>query len=183
MSNARGAFLRDDKVALRALREEDVDGPYLDWLNDAQVCAGNSHHRFPYTRSAALDYVRDASADNSKLVLAVIARETERHIGNVALDAIHPLYRVAQFSILMGDTEYWGKGYAHAAAKLLLRHGFSALNLHRIECGTFASNTGMRKLALALGMQEEGVRRAAAWKDGKYLDVVEFGLLRGEFRD
>jgi len=30
-------------------------------------------------------------------------------------------------------------------------------------------------------MIEEGVRRQAAYKDGRYLDVVEYGLLRAEF--
>jgi RimJ/RimL family protein N-acetyltransferase len=35
----------------------------------------------------------------------------------------------------------------------------------------------MRKLALRLGMQEEGVRRQAMFKDGRYHDVVEYGVL------
>ena len=174
-------FLESERVYLRGLEEKDLDGPYLQWLNDAVVCAGNSHHVYPYSRAQALQYVQGVAGDKSQVVLAVVAREGDRHIGNIALSAIHPLYRSAQFSILMGDRAYWGKGYAHDAATLLLQHGFAALNLHRIECGTFATNHAMRKLALALGMREEGVRRAAAWKSGAYLDVVEFGILREEF--
>jgi RimJ/RimL family protein N-acetyltransferase len=40
----------------------------------------------------------------------------------------------------------------------------------------------MRKLAERLGMTEEGVRRQAAWADGAHQDVVEYGLLAGEWR-
>ena len=64
---------------------------------------------------------------------------------------------------------------------MLVRHGFTAMNLHRIECGTFAGNLAMQRLALALGMTQEGVRRGAAYKNGEYVDIVEFGVLRDEF--
>lgn len=60
-------------------------------------------------------------------------------------------------------------------------HGFRAMNLNRIACGTQLDNDGMRKLAQSLGMKEEGRRRQAQFKHGRYIDVVEFGLLRDEF--
>jgi [ribosomal protein S5]-alanine N-acetyltransferase len=180
-SSPLGRFLEGDELYLRALEERDVDGPYPAWLNDAEACAGNSHHTFPYTRARALDYVRATRGSDTELVLAVVLKDGNRHIGNIALSAIHLVYRSAQFSILLGDKSAWGKGYGAAAARLLLAHGFNALNLARIECGTFADNTGMRKLALALGMKEEGVRRKAAWKGGAFVDIIEFGILREEF--
>ena len=34
-----------------------------------------------------------------------------------------------------------------------------------------------------LGMSEEGVRRQAAWKDGAYHDIVEYGLLASEWKE
>jgi len=39
----------------------------------------------------------------------------------------------------------------------------------------------MRKLALAMGMREEGRRRNHLWLDGGWVDVIEFGILRAEF--
>jgi RimJ/RimL family protein N-acetyltransferase len=35
----------------------------------------------------------------------------------------------------------------------------------------------MQKLALKLGMSEEGRRREALWKNGIFADIVEYGLL------
>jgi RimJ/RimL family protein N-acetyltransferase len=167
---------------LRALSAADVDGPYLGWLNDAEVCRGNSHHVYPYSRLNALQYVEQiGGAAASQIVLAIVLNARDRHIGNIALSRIHPVYRSAEFSILLGDRDEWGKGYALEASRLIVRHGFRALNLRRIECGTFASNVAMRKLAAALGMREEGCRRQAAFKDGRYEDVVEFGILDSEF--
>jgi len=176
-------FLEGPRLCLRALNEHDVDGPYLQWLNDERVCRGNSHHRFPYTREQAIEYVRRASDAGSDLVLAMVLREGDKHIGNIALAGLHPIYRSADFTILLGDAAEWGKGYGREAGELLLRHGFGALNLARVSCGTFATNAGMIGLARSLGMRQEGVRRQAAFKDGAYVDVIEFGILRDEFKE
>jgi len=39
----------------------------------------------------------------------------------------------------------------------------------------------MKKLAIKLKMREEGLRREAIYKNGRYLDIVEYGVLRHEF--
>ncbi|MBI3524682.1 MAG: GNAT family N-acetyltransferase [Betaproteobacteria bacterium] len=175
-------FLEGQRLYLRALADKDADGDYPAWLNDAEVCRGNSHHVFPYSREAALDYIRQTRQSTTSLVLAIVVREDHHHIGNIALQSIHPIHRSAEFAILIGDKTGWGKGYGLEAGRLLCRHGFAALNLHRIYCGTFADNAGMIGLAHALGMKEEGRRRQAAFKDGKYIDIVEFGLLETDFQ-
>ena len=177
----KSAFLIGTRLYLRALAESDADGPYPGWFNDAEVCNGNSHHVFPYPREAALEYIRDAVKTRGALILAIVLREGDCHIGNIALQDIHPVNRSAELSIVIGERDAWGSGFAYEAAALLVAHGFTTLNLQRIGCGTFSENTAMQKLARRLGMQEEGRRRQAVFKDGRYVDVVEFGLLRDEF--
>ena len=174
-------FLEGEHLVLRGLDETDVDGPYPAWLNDAETCRGNSHHVRPYSVDEAREYVRAVRRDPAQLVLAITRRKEGDHIGNIALQAMHPLCRRADLSILLGGEQSRGRGHGLEASRLLCEHGFAALNLHRIQCGTFADNLGMIRLALALGMKEEGRRRQAAWKDGRYVDVIEFGLLRSEW--
>jgi RimJ/RimL family protein N-acetyltransferase len=180
-SEFRMAFLTGPRLYLRALCEADADGPYPTWLNDAEVCRGNLHHVFPYTREGALVYIRHTAQTRDALILAVVLREGNRHIGNIALQAIHSTNRTAELAILIGERDVWGMGFAQEAAALIVEHGFGELNLQRIECGTFSKNAAMQKLALRLGMKEEGRRRNAVFKNGRYHDVVEFGLLRTDF--
>lgn len=175
------AFLIGERLYLRALAEADADGPYAGWFNDAETCRGNSHHVFPATHESVLDYIRTASRTRESLILAIVRQEGHRHIGNIALQNIHPLHRTAELSLVLGDRAAWGQGFAREAAELILAHGFQALNLHRVGCGTFAGNEAMQKLAGRLGMREEGRRRAAVFKDGVRQDVIEYGLLRDEF--
>ena len=168
---------------MRPLQESDSRGEYVGWLNDADVCQGNSHHVFPYTSEAARTYIGFANETKDNLILAIALQEDDRHIGNIALQQIHRVNRSAEFSVIIGDKTVWGKGFGQDAARLICAHGFSALNLHRIYCGTFAENGGMQKLAAYLGMTEEGRRREAVFKDGKYVDIIEYGVLRKEFEE
>lgn len=174
-------FLTGELVALRPLVEADADGPYPDWLNDAEVCRYNRHHVYPYTPEQARAWIRSIPS-RDELVLAVTLREDGTHVGNVSLQALDRVARSAEFAILLGDRRVWGRGVGLECARLVVAHGFAAMNLHRIACATTVDNAAMRRIAEKLGMQQEGIRREAAYHEGRYVDVVEYGLL-AEDRD
>ncbi len=174
-------FLRGEHLILRPLERQDIYGSYLEWFNDAVVCSENGHHLFPYTAKEALAYIERSHGARDQLVLAIALKKSGRHIGNITLKEIHPVYRTAEFAIVIGDKECWGKGYSREATRLLLDHAFFYLNLNRVYCGTFESNIPMRRLASFLGMREEGRRRQAVFKHNRFLNVIEYGILRREY--
>jgi len=174
-------FLVGKDIYLRGLIESDCEGPYATWFNDAQVCEGNSHHVFPHSAEAARTYIKQVNTARDKLVLAIIRSKDNKHIGNITLDNINYINRTAELSIIIGDKSCWNEGYGKQAVRLICDHGFLALNLNRIACGTFENNIPMQKLAEHLGMVREGVRRKAVYKSGCYLDIIEYGVLRDEY--
>jgi RimJ/RimL family protein N-acetyltransferase len=174
-------FLETPHLYLRPLAPSDADGPYLRWFNDTEVCRYNSHHTFPYLREDALAYIEQSRRSRSDLILAIVQRSDDRHIGNIALENIDPLHRSAEFAIVIGERDCWGKGYSKEAAAALIHHGFCELNLRRIYCGTLVNNIPMQKLAQFLGMEREGLRRQAVFKGGSFVDVVEYGLLQADY--
>jgi [ribosomal protein S5]-alanine N-acetyltransferase len=118
--------------------------------------------------------------DESTIVWAICHNEAG-HVGNITLQDISHINRTAEFAIILGDRNHWGKGLGQLAGRQLLEHGFTKLNIARIYCGTAASNEGMKKLAISLGMTEEGVRRRHLFLDGCHVDMVEYGILKSEF--
>lgn len=174
-------FIKGKQIYLRPLVDSDSEGEYPMWFNDMEVCRENSHHIFPYTLEEAREYIQQANRDFHHLILAIATRKDDKHIGNIALDNINYINRTAELTIVIGDKSCWKKGYGKEAAKLICDHGFMSLNLNRIACGTFENNQGMRKLAEYLGMREEGRRRNASYKHGRYLDVIEYGVLKNEY--
>lgn len=176
-------FLRGKNVYLRPFVPEDAEGAYPEWFNDPEVCAWNGHHCYPYSRRDALNYVERARKFEGELALAIVLTEDDRHIGNIVLKRIDPIGRTGELAILLGDRSSWGKGLSREAARLLFDHAFVALNLRRIHCGTFDGNVPMQRLALSLGMKEEGRRRQAVYKGGRYVDILEYGVLKEEYLD
>ncbi len=179
----KNPFLIGESIYLRTITLADLTPCYRDWFNDAKVCKGNAHHRFPKYDEDMRAYYDHTIKSHENLVLAICDKVTDLHIGNVSLQDIDTINRSAEFAILIGDKEYWGKGVGTEVMNLIVTHGFHELNLNRIMLGTFEDNTGMQNLATKNGFKIEGRSRQAVWKEGRWKDVLHFGLLRDEWKD
>ncbi|TGM60687.1 GNAT family N-acetyltransferase [Leptospira vanthielii] len=177
----RDVFLKGNTIYLRALQESDITGNYYYWLNDQDVVKYNSHGRFPQTIEKLREYVKNVSSSNDTLVLAIIDISSSQHIGNISLQRIHWIDRNAEIAFLLGEKSFHGRKIMTEAGLILLNHGFRTLNLHRIYCGTSSENLPMQKLAVRLGMLQEGIRKEAIYKNGAYLDMYEYGILKEDF--
>lgn len=171
------AFLQAKDIYLRALCKEDETQEYTDWLNDEKTCQFNSHHRFANTLTKTKEYIEFASNSRSDLILAICENRTHKHIGNISLQNINFIDSQAEFAILVGENSNHAKGIGTQAGELIIKHGFDALNLHRIYCGTSALNVPMQKLAKRLNFEQEGISKEALFKDGKYVDIISYGLI------
>lgn len=172
-------YALSNEYLVRPLAEGDLDGPYPGWFEDQEVCRYNSHGKFFKTRTHFREYF--GALDREDRVVWAICHEEHGHIGNISLQGISFLNRTAEFAILLGDKRHWGRGVGMLAGRALLAHGFLKLNLERIYCGTAASNEGMKKLALAMGMKLEGTLRKHLFLEGRRVDVLQYGILREEF--
>lgn len=176
-------FLTGKKIYLNPIQKADLTPKYREWLNDEEVSRYNSHHRFPNYDENMREYFETAIKSKSNLILAIRDKESDEHIGNIALENIDLINRCAELAIMIGDRSYQGKGVGGDACRAIMRHAFNELNLHRIYLGTAEENVGMQKLSISLGMKEEGRRVDAMYKNGKYTDVLEYGVLKDDFID
>ena len=173
--------LKGKKIYLRELSLKDAKGNYPHWLNNPDVTKHNSHGEILYTQKMAEKYIAMVTASQSHHVFAIIESTTDKHIGNISLQALDLKARNAEFAILIGEPSVYAKGVGEEAGRLLLDYGFSGLKLHRIYCGTSSDNIGMQKLAVKLGMKQEGIRRDGLTKNGRFADIVEYGILEDEY--
>ena len=84
---------------------------------------------------------------------------------------------------MIGDKKYLGKGYGLEALYLSARYAFLHLNLHRLYMKVFAWNKKSRAMHESFGFKEEGTLRQHVFRNGKYHDVVVYGLLAQEFKN
>lgn len=75
-----------------------------------------------------------------------------------------------------------GQGLARAAVECALTWAFDDLAIERMEMTTIPENAPTRRLAHALGFQEEGAQRLRNIERGVRVDIVLFGLLADDWQ-
>ena len=169
-----------DGYYVRSLRESDLNGPYQSWFENQEVCKYNSHGKFFKNANWFREFYDNLNREGQ--VVWAVCHQDDGHIGNVSLQSISFINRNAEYAILIGNPKHWRKSVGLNASLALLRHGFEKLNLERVYCGTAGTNVGMQKLAVQMGMTEEGRRRKHLFLNGQWEDMVEYGVLREDFK-
>lgn len=101
-------------------------------------------------------------------------------LGLVSLTPIDQLNQCAEFHIMIGEDNQ-GRGIGTYAVAEMLRHAFYNMNLHRVELTVLEYNKRAQHLYEKVGFSREGVKRKAAYKNGRFVDVLLYSILREEF--
>ena len=175
-------FLIGEKIYLRGLERSDLEGAYFQWLNDYDITKHLESGIFPNSMEAMEKYFDSIKQSPDNIFLAIIERETDRHIGNIKIGNINWVRRVADIGWLIGEKDAWGKGYGTEALKLVVDYCFRRLNLHKVFAGIAAPNLASKKMCEKVGFSLEATLRKEAYVNGEYCDVMYFGLLREEYK-
>lgn len=150
------ADLSDDLLTLRLLELSDCHDRYLFWLNDPNVNSYLETRWISQEVAGIKNFVLEKMEDEYSYLMAIIDNKSEEHIGNIKLGPINIYHKTADVSYFIGDTSYWGKGYASSAIKLMVNFGFSILGLHTIKAGVYESNRGSARALEKSGFQLVG---------------------------
>ncbi len=137
-----------------------------------------------YTIHDAREFInrsRQGLKDGSTYYPSIILRDDGELIGGCGLDRIRFDHKSAHTGYWIARP-HWGNGYASEAASMLITAGFRELELHRIHTGVFPDNHRSIRVLRRLGFRTEGRARQDCLVDGRYRDLILFGLLRREFR-
>lgn len=171
-------ILTGEKVYLRQISMNDCTDRYVEWLNDPEV---NQYLETKWS-DQNIESIRtfvQSQRDNAHSVLfAIVCRKDDVHIGNIKIGPIHPHYSYADISYFIGEKEYWHKGLATEAIRLVCQFGFEQLSLHRIEAGAYDCAIGSWRALENCGFKREGIFRKQVSFHGKYIDVYRYGLLK-----
>jgi RimJ/RimL family protein N-acetyltransferase len=177
-------MLKGKSVLLRPVKRSDISY-FLKWFNDLEVLQYLTLY-LPMTEMVEEKYIEELGTTRAKsdvlFVIEAIEDASTKPIGNCGLQEVDSKDHKAMFGMVIGEKDYWSKGYGTEAARLLINYGFQQLNLHRVSSGAFAFNERSIKLHKKVGFREEGRLREAFFKNGQYHDLVLFGILREEWR-
>lgn len=169
-------YLSGENIVLEGLSQKHVSERYAQWLNDKEVCRENRHGRGDNTIDKTKEYVTSVDRSDTVAAFAIIAKKEKRHIGNICIENVSWENNSGEISILIGEKDFWGRGIATEAYKLIIDYGFNTLGLHRLYSGMTIRNKAMIRVAENSGMSKEGVLKDAFFKDGVYVDVVRYAI-------
>ena len=79
------------------------------------------------------------------------------------------------------EDAYLNRGFGTEALGLWIDYLFSSSDVHRIGLDTWSFNARMTRVAEKLGLVYEGAQRSLIKWHGERLDLLHFGILRGEW--
>jgi RimJ/RimL family protein N-acetyltransferase len=183
-------FLIGDRVYLRQVVREDAEN-YYHWLNDQETTKWMQRGIYPTSIEDCREYIGSMQSKDC-MHLAIIRKDKEIktnlpaeygcHIGNIALLNIHPTFRTAEISIIIGDKQSRGHGYGTEAIRLLVDHAFTRINLNRLQAGMVTKNGSSQGAFMNAGFQQEGILRQVYYCEGKYQDVAIMSILKEDWR-
>lgn len=115
------------------------------------------------------------------LAWAICERENGAVIGFIGLDSIDSANKSAVATFWLGKA-YRGKGCMTEAFHAVLRHGFNALHLNRVSAGHLEGNVPSSRVQQKCGLRCEGTHRQKVYKNGRFIDLVEYAILREEYK-
>jgi len=156
------------------------DAPKLfNWLNTLGLAHCNGAYR-PMDEGRFNGWLAGFSDDPGRVIFAIRRQGDLRLMGYLQLTGIDPVARAAELGVLIGDAADRGHGFGQAALSLAIRFCWRDLNLRRLGLSVIGDNPRAIAAYARTGFEIEGVRRQAAYVDGRFVDVTVMGLLRGD---
>jgi len=174
------AFLVGERVVLRPVEKADL-AILRKWANDPHI-RGLTGETTPMTETGVEAYYERLTGDASRVWFIIVARDTGLPIGETGLLRMFPAWRTTDLSIILGEKEAWGRGYAREAIELMLDYAFGYLNFHRVSIGVVGFNQRALRFYEKVGFQREGIQRDGYFYNHQYSDFVMMSILEDEYR-
>jgi len=150
-----GEWLEGRRIRLRLVELSDCSERYLAWLEDPEV---NRYLETRWTKQSIETiraFVTSMLESPHSYLFAIVAKDTERHVGNVKLGPIDNYHLYADVSYFIGDRDAWGKGFATDSVVTATRFGFDRCKLHRVQAGFYETNVGSQRVLEKSGFKYE----------------------------
>ena len=152
------------------------------WQNDPNV-RRYARNMWPITIEEVKKWFEPTPDKHTRefVVFNIYHKRDKRPIGTVGFGRINWVNRNANIFAAIGEPEYWGKGIAIEANKLLIKYGFTELNFHKIYAGVFTPNKRSLRAAEKLGFEQEAILKEEMFVDGVYHDLHKFSLFKRDW--
>lgn len=151
------------------------------WMNDIEVLKYLAQFPKKHTEETAKAFLEKSIKDLNSHYYGIYLNNGKL-IGSTDLTEVDGVHRTASLGIVIGEKEYWGKGYGTEAITLLVDYGFNVLNLNNIFLSLYDFNKRAYKCYEKVGFKIIGKRRKSRFLAGKYYNEIYMDILAKDFK-
>ena len=175
------AVMVSERVYLRPLEVGDVETlARFEAAETETFYTRGRHLSGPIGMTRAIEETGKQSPPD-RIVFGVCLIDGDRLIGEVELEDVDYINRVAETGSWIGPVEHRGKGYGTEAKHLLLECAFDRPHLRVLRSWVRESNTRSAAALRKQGYQPAGRLKWVGVKDGVYTDGLWFDVTREEW--
>ncbi|MFW9918805.1 MAG: GNAT family N-acetyltransferase [Candidatus Thorarchaeota archaeon] len=153
---------------------------YAKWDNDLEVAIPLGDEAYLSTTVESLRNDLQGVFSKKSHIYDIVTLEDDLIIGRCMFFNINPTDRTAYIGIVIGEKDYWNKGYGAEALQLLLEYGFNLLNFHNVTLGVFSYNKRAIRCYEKVGFKTIGRKREVRIIGERKYDLIYMDMLAHE---
>lgn len=173
--------IKTDRLTLRPFNLSDAKEVQRQ-AGNPKVASTTAAIPHPYPDGAAEDWIskhQEWFEKGQAVDWAIEHDENNNLIGCMSL-GVNKVNQRAEIAYWIGE-ENWSKGYCSEAAKAAIKYAFDEMSLNKITSRHMLENPASGKVMQNAGMVQEGILRQDFYKNGRFVDMVVYGLLRDQW--
>jgi RimJ/RimL family protein N-acetyltransferase len=170
------------RVLLRTFTRADMpylarwaDSPFVDAMVGSELLYQYKHLYHRRTDFFLELLMRDWSQLNAVIVPL---RGDASPVGFTRLFGINLVHGCGFVETVIGDPRHTRQGWGVEGTRLLLYYGMEMIGIRRVEAKVYAYNRLSINALVRNGFTQEGILREACFHDGRYSDILVFGVLK-----
>ena len=175
---------RGELVRLASESPEVMAKSFMRWDSDTECYRlASGDPAYVWSEKKIKEFIeKDAEKNESHAIrFSVRTLADDKLIGNVSLWVNSWTHSEAWVGILIGERDYWSKGFGTDAMRLIVQYGFTEINLRRISLSLNSYNPRALKSYEKVGFKMEGAMRGEMLREGQRSDSYFMGILREEW--
>ncbi len=176
-------FLESEALILKKIEKTDLNEVFAIYDNEKvfEFCGIIPKHNKTTVESMIGHFERDYNK-KSRIKLGIFLKgEANKLVGIIEVMDFNPKVDMVTVGYFLAE-EYWGRGIASEALRILIQFLFEDVHVNRIQAEVMPANTTSKRVLSKNGFVKEGLLRQASFWSGKgVVDLEIFGILREEY--
>lgn len=172
--------IKGENVYLRPITAQDTE-LVLRWRNSPEVVQ-NFIYRKPITVEEHTSWLENKVFTGQVHQFIICDREDGMPLGSAYIQNIDEEHHRAEWGLFLGSERTYNRGIGTQTAFLIMDYAFETLGLHKLTSRVLAHNKPCIRMNEKIGYRQEAYLKDELFMDGKYEDLIYYGLIKGEIR-